>query len=192
MAHLRERLPADAILTNGAGNFSVWAHRFYEFSRYRTQLAPTSGAMGYGVPGGGRRQAAPPRADRGRDRGRRRLPDDRAGARDRRAVRRARSSCSSSTTACTGRSGCTRSGTTPAASRAPTSSTPTSPRSPRRSAPTARSSSGPRSSPRASTRRSPRGRPALLELRVDPEALTPRQTLTEIREQAHRAAARAS
>lgn len=50
MASLRERLPADAILTNGAGNFTVWAHRFYEFRKYRTQLAPTSGAMGYGVP----------------------------------------------------------------------------------------------------------------------------------------------
>jgi acetolactate synthase I/II/III large subunit len=50
MVFLRERLPAEAILTNGAGNFSVWAHRFYEFRRYRTQLAPTSGAMGYGVP----------------------------------------------------------------------------------------------------------------------------------------------
>ena len=50
MATLRGRLPADAILTNGAGNFSVWTHRFYEFSRYPTQLAPTSGAMGYGVP----------------------------------------------------------------------------------------------------------------------------------------------
>ncbi len=50
MATLRDRLPPDAILTNGAGNFTVWAHRFYEFRRYRTQLAPTSGAMGYGVP----------------------------------------------------------------------------------------------------------------------------------------------
>ncbi len=50
MATLRERLPSDAILTNGAGNFTVWAHRFYEFRQYRTQLAPTSGAMGYGVP----------------------------------------------------------------------------------------------------------------------------------------------
>jgi acetolactate synthase-1/2/3 large subunit len=50
MALLRERLPSDAIVTNGAGNFSVWAHRFYEFRRYRTQLAPTSGSMGYSVP----------------------------------------------------------------------------------------------------------------------------------------------
>jgi acetolactate synthase-1/2/3 large subunit len=50
MAFLRERLPPEAILTNGAGNFSVWAHRFYQFSQFRTQLGPTSGAMGYGVP----------------------------------------------------------------------------------------------------------------------------------------------
>ena len=50
MATLRDRLPADAVLASGAGNFTVWAHRFYEFSHYRTQLAPISGAMGYGVP----------------------------------------------------------------------------------------------------------------------------------------------
>jgi acetolactate synthase-1/2/3 large subunit len=47
---LSERLPDDAIVTNGAGNFTVWVHRFHAFRRYRTQLAPTSGAMGYGVP----------------------------------------------------------------------------------------------------------------------------------------------
>jgi acetolactate synthase-1/2/3 large subunit len=50
MAALRERLPAEAILTNGAGNFSVWAHRYYEFHRYPSQLGPRSGSMGYGVP----------------------------------------------------------------------------------------------------------------------------------------------
>ncbi|HEX6744153.1 MAG TPA: thiamine pyrophosphate-binding protein, partial [Solirubrobacteraceae bacterium] len=50
MATLRDRLPAEAILTNGAGNFSVWAHRYYEFHRYPTQLGPRSGSMGYGVP----------------------------------------------------------------------------------------------------------------------------------------------
>jgi acetolactate synthase-1/2/3 large subunit len=50
MQHLRERLPADAILTNGAGNYTVWCHRFYAFRQYRTQLAPCSGAMGYGIP----------------------------------------------------------------------------------------------------------------------------------------------
>jgi acetolactate synthase-1/2/3 large subunit len=50
--HLRETLPRDAIITNGAGNFSLWAHRFYPYGGFRTQLAPTSGAMGYGVPAG--------------------------------------------------------------------------------------------------------------------------------------------
>jgi len=50
LEHLRERLPPDAIVTNGAGNFTVWVHRFYTFRRYRTQLSPCSGAMGYGVP----------------------------------------------------------------------------------------------------------------------------------------------
>jgi acetolactate synthase I/II/III large subunit len=50
MAALRERLGPDAIVTSGAGNFTVWAHRFYVFRRYRTQLAPLSGAMGYGFP----------------------------------------------------------------------------------------------------------------------------------------------
>jgi acetolactate synthase-1/2/3 large subunit len=50
MSVLRERLPPEAIVTCGAGNFTVWAHRYYEFERYPTQLAPRSGAMGYGVP----------------------------------------------------------------------------------------------------------------------------------------------
>jgi acetolactate synthase-1/2/3 large subunit len=49
IAHLRERVP-DAIITNGAGNFSAWVHRFWRWHEYPTQLAPTSGAMGYGVP----------------------------------------------------------------------------------------------------------------------------------------------
>ena len=50
MALLAERLDDDTILTNGAGNFTVWAHRFWSFRRYRTQLAPLSGAMAYGLP----------------------------------------------------------------------------------------------------------------------------------------------
>jgi acetolactate synthase-1/2/3 large subunit len=49
IAHLCERVP-DAIVTNGAGNFTVWVHRFWRWHRSGTQLAPTSGAMGYGVP----------------------------------------------------------------------------------------------------------------------------------------------
>ena len=45
MKFLRGRLPLDAILTNGAGNYTTWLHRFYQYRRFRTQLAPTSGAM---------------------------------------------------------------------------------------------------------------------------------------------------
>ena len=50
MAHLGEALPPTAIVTNGAGNFAAWLHRFYRHRACRTQLAPTSGAMGYGFP----------------------------------------------------------------------------------------------------------------------------------------------
>ncbi len=50
VAHLRERLPRDAIITNGAGNYAVWAHRFLMYRDAGTQLGPTSGAMGYGLP----------------------------------------------------------------------------------------------------------------------------------------------
>ena len=50
MAFLRERLPPEAILTNGAGNYSSWVHRFYTYAKFRTQLAPTNGSMGYGLP----------------------------------------------------------------------------------------------------------------------------------------------
>ena len=50
IAHLRDALDDDAVLTNGAGNFSGWVARFYQWRRFGTQLGPQSGAMGYGVP----------------------------------------------------------------------------------------------------------------------------------------------
>jgi acetolactate synthase-1/2/3 large subunit len=50
MRHLREVMPTDTIFCNGAGNFATWVHRFWPFREYGTQLAPTSGSMGYGVP----------------------------------------------------------------------------------------------------------------------------------------------
>ncbi len=50
VAWLNDNLPEDSILTNGAGNYSIWLHRFYRWSRYRTQAAPTLGSMGYAVP----------------------------------------------------------------------------------------------------------------------------------------------
>ncbi|MBA5778346.1 thiamine pyrophosphate-binding protein [Stappia sp. F7233] len=50
MAWIEDNLPDDAIYTNGAGNYATWLHRFHRFRRYMTQLAPTSGSMGYGLP----------------------------------------------------------------------------------------------------------------------------------------------
>ena len=50
VAALRTHLPEDAIVTNGAGNYTVWLHRLYRYRGFRTQLAPYNGAMGYGVP----------------------------------------------------------------------------------------------------------------------------------------------
>jgi acetolactate synthase-1/2/3 large subunit len=56
VATLQKHLPHDAVLTNGAGNFASWMHRFYKHhglvKGHKTQLAPTVGAMGYGVPAG--------------------------------------------------------------------------------------------------------------------------------------------
>ena len=56
VAMLQKHLPEDAVLTNGAGNFASWIHRFYRHhglvKGHKTQLAPTNGAMGYGVPAG--------------------------------------------------------------------------------------------------------------------------------------------
>jgi acetolactate synthase-1/2/3 large subunit len=60
VATLRQRLPEDAILANGAGNYTVWLHRLYRHRRFRTQLAPYSGSMGYGVPAAIAAKAAHP------------------------------------------------------------------------------------------------------------------------------------
>jgi acetolactate synthase-1/2/3 large subunit len=49
---LSEHLPHDAIIANGAGNYTAWVHRFFRYKQGRTELAPISGAMGYGVPAG--------------------------------------------------------------------------------------------------------------------------------------------
>lgn len=48
--HLQEVLPEDTIVSNGAGNYTGWIHKYWRFNAFRSQLAPTSGAMGYGVP----------------------------------------------------------------------------------------------------------------------------------------------
>src|SRR5215467_7939524 len=59
---LRDKLPADAVICNGAGNFSIWVHRYWRYRRYGSQLAPISGSMGYGVPAAiGMKRLAPQR-----------------------------------------------------------------------------------------------------------------------------------
>jgi len=50
VAWLDQHVPEDTIIANGAGNFAVWMHRFHRYTGWRTQLGPTSGAMGYGLP----------------------------------------------------------------------------------------------------------------------------------------------
>jgi acetolactate synthase-1/2/3 large subunit len=50
VAEMRERLPIDTIICNGAGNFSGWWHRFWRYEALPCQLAPTNGSMGYGMP----------------------------------------------------------------------------------------------------------------------------------------------
>jgi acetolactate synthase I/II/III large subunit len=63
MRQLRQAMPRDAIIANGAGNFSIWLHRFFRYGALGTQVAPTSGSMGYGVPAAiGAKIAAPERA----------------------------------------------------------------------------------------------------------------------------------
>src|SRR5215472_14392833 len=62
IAALRDALPTDAMICNGAGNFSIWVHRYARYRRYGTQLAPISGSMGYGVPAAiGMKRLAPER-----------------------------------------------------------------------------------------------------------------------------------
>jgi acetolactate synthase-1/2/3 large subunit len=50
IAHISEVLPDDAIITNGAGNYTAFVHRYYRYRGYRTELVTTSGSMGYGLP----------------------------------------------------------------------------------------------------------------------------------------------
>ena len=52
MVWLRDTLPADTIICNGAGNYAIWVHRYWRHSQPRTQIAPTSGSVGYSVPAG--------------------------------------------------------------------------------------------------------------------------------------------
>ncbi len=89
MVWLRENLPADAILCNGAGNYAAWIHRFFRFRRFAHHVAPASGSMGYGVPAAVAMKRLYPRAPGRLPRRRRRFFDERPGIRHRRAIRSA-------------------------------------------------------------------------------------------------------
>ena len=86
MAHLREVMPADTVYCNGAGNYATWVHRFWPFRAYGSQLAPTSGSMGYGVPAAVAAKALAAQRDGDRLRRRWLLHDERAGIRHRHPV----------------------------------------------------------------------------------------------------------
>jgi acetolactate synthase I/II/III large subunit len=61
--HVRERLPEDGIVCNGAGNYNGWVNRFFPYRGFRTQLAPVSGSMGYGLPAAIAAKLARPRRE---------------------------------------------------------------------------------------------------------------------------------
>ncbi|HEV7817109.1 MAG TPA: thiamine pyrophosphate-binding protein [Janthinobacterium sp.] len=63
VAHLNEVLPDDAVIANGAGNYTVWVHRFYRYRHLATELASTNGAMGYGFPAAIAAKLREPRRD---------------------------------------------------------------------------------------------------------------------------------
>ena len=50
VSYLNTTIPEDSYITNGAGNYTLWVQRFFQFKKYKSQLAPTSGTMGYGLP----------------------------------------------------------------------------------------------------------------------------------------------
>lgn len=151
-AYLRDTLPEDAILTNGAGNFTVWPSKFFKFGPKSRLLAPQSGAMGYGLPAAIAAKVAYPE----------RVVVCFAGDGDFQmncqelgtAMQPAPSrSCSCSTTASTAPSAPTRSGTTPAGSPARPWLTRTLPRWPAPTATTPSEWRRPRTSPPPSSGR---------------------------------------
>ena len=186
---LAETLPDDAIVTNGAGNYTVWLHRFYRYRRFRTQLGADVRRDGLRAARRGRRQGGAPRPHRRRVRRRRLLPDGRARSSPR--------PCSTSlpivvVVANNGMYGTIRMHQErhyPGRVSAPTWRNPDFAALARAyGAHGETDRARPRSSPRPSSAPSRSGRPALLALRVDPEALTPAATLSATRERALAAA----
>ena len=177
------RLPAGRIITNGAGNFSGWVQRFYQYTGFRTQLAPTNGAMGYGVPAAVAAKLVHPD----------RMVVCFSGDGDFLMTGQELATAVQygaavifwwSTTACTELSACIRSATIPPGYMAQRCRTRIS--LPWRE-PTERYGElveRTEDFAPAFERAAAAGKPAVIELRIDPEAITTRTTLTAIREQA--------
>ena len=146
-------------------------------------LAPTSGAMGYGVPAAVAAKAVHPDRPASASRATATSSCPRTSSR-RPSSTSCRSSCSSSTTACTGRSGCTRSASTRAASAAPTLVNPDFAAFARSFGAHGETVERTDDFEAAFERALAAGRPAVLHLPVDPDAITPRTTLTALREAA--------
>ena len=175
-------LPENGIVTNGAGNYAGFVHRYTQYKGYRSQLAPTSGSMGYGLPAAIAAKLADPDAHGRELRRRRLLHDDRPGAGDRRAVRAQRRDDHRQQRHVRHDPHAPGEDVSGPRRRHARSSIRTSPPTRGRSAPTARRWSGPRTSSPRSSARSTASKPAIIECRIDPEALTPRQTLSQIRQ----------
>ena len=173
--------PADAILCNGAGNYASWVHRFFRFRRFGQHVAPASGSMGYGVPAAVAMKRLYPDRHGGLPCRRRRLSDERPGIRHRRAIRRCRSSPSSSTTACTAPSACIRSANIPAASRRPNCAIRILPAYARAFGGFGVSVERTEDFPAAFKQAQASGKPAIIRLEIDPEAITPTTTIAKIR-----------
>ena len=192
MIALRERLPRDAVVTNGAGNYAIWVGPFHAVPRVRHAARADLRLDGLRRSGGGRGQAPAPGALRRRLRGRRLFPDERPGIRDRRPVR-------SGDHRDRGRQRHVRhhphaSGARPipSASPAPRCATPISPPMPGPSAATARPSRRTADFLPAFERALALGLPAIIHVKVDPEALTPTRSLSAIRQEARRGEDRAA
>ena len=181
MRTVSELLPESGIVTNGAGNFAAFVHRYFQYKGYRTCLAPTSGSMGYGLPAA---IAAKPRIppSRGQRAGRRRFPHDGTGTGHRRAIRAA------------GRRDhrqqrYVRHHPRPPGARVPRRIVGTTLVNPDFAA-YARSFGADGYTIEATADFAPAfkaalasSKPSVIELKLDPEALSPRKTLTEVREQ---------
>ena len=181
MRELESLLDRDAMVTTDAGNFAGWATRFINFRDGQRYIGPTNGAMGYSVPAAIGAKIAYPGSHGGEHGRRRRLPDDRAGDSPPRSITASRRSCWCSTTRCTARSACTRSAPIPAASPAPALTNPDFAKFIEAFGGHGEVVSDTAEFAPAFRRAVDSGKPAVIELRMNPEQITTRATIADLR-----------